>query len=138
MYQELALVGVGLLVTAVSSTTALLARRVLNHTDELKTDSKRHGEAIAAMQVLMPNGEWRELKNSVASVHGTVREVQSDLSDMKGDVSELKIEFREHAATEKIRMCEAITETYPRLRPLLLADAKITKKPGRRVARAKR
>lgn len=108
MIQELAVAGVGILVTALTGGTALGVRRLLSHTDELKGDSKRHGEAIAAMQVLMPNGEWKELKTSVASVHGTVREVQSDLSD-------LKIEFREHAATEKDRMCEAISETYPRL-----------------------
>jgi hypothetical protein len=126
--QEIVVAGVGLLVTALSGATTLGIKRLLKHTDELKGDSKKHGEAIAAMQVLMPNGEWKELKSSVASVHGTVREVQTDLSSVKGDVSELKIEFREHALTEKDRMCEAIAETYPKLRP-------VVRKSGRREKR---
>lgn len=118
MSQEIIVAGIGLVVTALTGGTALGVNRLLNLADELKKESKEHGEAIAVMQATMPNGEWREIKNSLSSVHGTVREVQTEVSEIKGNLSDLKIDFGEHAATEKDRMIEAIESTCAKFKKL--------------------
>lgn len=103
--QPLMLLGFGTLVSALSAATGMGVRRLLTKTDGLDKKVDAHAERLAAMEVRLPNGEWRELKDSVAGVHGTVREIQTDLS-------ELKIDVHEHAATEKDRIRTAVSESY--------------------------
>jgi hypothetical protein len=68
-------------VTLASSGLASLGvNRLLKSTDELKDDVKQHGERLAAMEVKMPNGEWRAIKDGVADLHTEVIEVRHELS----------------------------------------------------------
>lgn len=108
MVGQLALAGVGLLTLASSGMASLGVSRLLKTTDELRGDVKQHGERLAAMEVKMPNGEWRAIKDGMAEVALEIRETRSELSkhvldeslvmsDMRGMLSGCEVYLKRSA-----------------------------------------
>ena len=55
-------------------------KRLLHKTDKLNDTVGAHSERIAAMEVKLPNGEWKTVKEDVAALHVDVRGLRGELS----------------------------------------------------------
>lgn len=113
MYQEIIVAGVGLIVTALTGGTALGVKRLLYKADALTEKVGEHGERIAAMEVKIPNGEWRAIKDGVAALQSTLNEhlldetnvlntLHSEIRAARGDLSQLSSESQSLA---ELRRC---------------------------------
>jgi hypothetical protein len=74
------IVGLGSVLAGLSGVTALGVNRLLGKTDKLAVTVGEHSERMAAMEVKLPNGEWRMVKDDVAALHSDVRGLRGELS----------------------------------------------------------
>lgn len=101
---QIVVAGVSLVAAGTGGVAAWLGKRVLNGQDELKTTVTQQGERIVAMEVKLPNGEWRAIKDDVAALHTSVREVKDEVGGHRIDLKELRAELNQHITDENAMM----------------------------------